>query len=164
MKQKIHVFDMDGTLVDTFKQTQEAYHRAGVAFGPEHWGKSAEDWGCPKEAHKEKQRIYPDVLREMPPTLGFAASKWISTPSHSRVLMTGASHPTLRLTMRVFTDLGLHDASMIVYGASLKDKIAHLQVLAASSDVVYYEDQEYVADQIRKACPTILVITPSCEQ
>jgi hypothetical protein len=57
------LFDMDGTLVDTLRATREAYRRAGMKMPEGAWGKPWREW-CPEEVHAEKQRIYPNTLRE----------------------------------------------------------------------------------------------------
>lgn len=57
------VFDMDGTLVDTLRATREAYRKAGLKMPEGAWGKTWNEW-CPEDVHLEKQRIYPNMLRE----------------------------------------------------------------------------------------------------
>lgn len=54
---------MDGTLVDTHKALKMAYRRAGTVLTDENYGKRWQDW-CPEDVHREKERLYPNFLRE----------------------------------------------------------------------------------------------------
>lgn len=57
------LFDMDGTIVDTLKALRLCYRKAGITMPPEAIGQSWQAW-CPEAIHKEKERLYPNFVRE----------------------------------------------------------------------------------------------------
>lgn len=153
MKTK-HVFDMDGTLVDSFLATRLAYRHAGVEFTEENWGRSASDWGCPADVHKRKRESYKffaEHLREGP-----AASTWNSVPPEDRYILTGASLETFLVTRLAMPFI--NKCVRMVIGQNLEGKIEFLRDLSETFNVVYYEDSADVARKIQEAVPNVKVV------
>lgn len=57
------LFDMDGTIVDTLKALRLCYRKAGITMPPEAIGQPWQAW-CPEDVHREKERLYPNFVRE----------------------------------------------------------------------------------------------------
>jgi hypothetical protein len=57
------IFDMDGTIVDSYLAVRAAYKKAGLALPEDAWGKTAAEWDCPQAVHEMKKRLYPTILR-----------------------------------------------------------------------------------------------------
>lgn len=154
----MHYFDLDGTLVETYEATRLAYLEAGAAkFGEDEWGRSASDWGCPKEVHLKKHQIFPEILKRLGVRAGWAYAHWESVPSKERIILSGATLPTVQAIHSVFPELGLN-SSTVFLGCSLQEKV---RVLSTPNEfsVFYYEDQISVATKIRSLCPNVKVIT-----
>ena len=87
--QSLHVFDMDGTLFDTREATKLAYEAAGLPeYKPEYWGKSAAEWGCPRDIHKRKHAHYLSFANVIQPA--WAYPFYEVAGGYSAVILTGA--------------------------------------------------------------------------
>lgn len=144
----LHVFDLDGTLVDTHALTVEAYRFAGIDFKPEYWGRSAKDWGCPAEAHKKKQEYFAELLKYRRLPDAWATPLWSKVAPDFRTILTGASKPTYGSIRQNRRDL--FEGCFAWAEQSLIQKVEHLYKEAAWFDVVYYEDQPTLARTIHE--------------
>lgn len=90
------VFDLDGTLVDTRKAVEEAYHLAGVHMPPEMWGRPWQQWLNNARVHSLKNKLYHQTLRQYGvklPLLEVALQ--LDAP-----VLTGASSAAVRTIMQ----------------------------------------------------------------
>ena len=132
----IWLFDMDGTLVDTLRATREAYRKAGMKMPEGAWGKPWYDW-CTEEVHKEKQRIYPNTLREFGRILPAAELFKIVGGS----ILTAASARSVEAVMQLL-DIAPELQGDMHTECSAQDKIDIINDmwLLHQSKVVYVDD------------------------
>lgn len=156
----MHFFDLDGTLVDTYSATVEAYRLVGLTFDPVNWGLSADDWNCPPEVHSKKQQVFPSVISSMGVSTAWALDYWNGLVPNQRTLLTGASLPTVHAISVVAPDLEL-SKSRIFLGHNLENKIQVLRLACkVYKEVFYYEDQPHLANIFKNSCPSVKVIHP----
>lgn len=127
------LFDMDGTLVDTLRATREAYRKAGMKMPEGAWGKPWREW-CPEEVHAEKQRIYPNTLREFGRVLPAAELFKIVGGS----ILTAASAPSAWSVIETFLGDRLEGDLYAEYSAD--EKISVIKKYYVESRVIYVDD------------------------
>lgn len=128
------VFDMDGTLVDTLRATREAYRKAGMPMAEGAWGQPWHLW-VDSETHKEKQRIYPNTLREFGRLLPAAELYRLVGGS----ILTAASSESVWAVLDTFFN-GRGPEGDIYHQCSPNDKIAVLAEYYKKGRTVYVDD------------------------
>jgi hypothetical protein len=128
------VFDMDGTLVDSFAAVKEAYRLVGFKLLPEHWGKTWKEIGVTPEQHKEKNALYSTCLRSQGRILHAATLMQVVEGK----VLTGAS---VEAAKAVFDLLGLPlQNHLLAAGVTQEQKFGHLRKLAKDGRVFYVDD------------------------
>lgn len=156
----IHVFDMDGTIFDTFAATKRAYEEAGLTeYTRSYYGIPAKEWKCPTEIHASKACLfhkYRELIRE-----AWAAPLYRALLPTGAFILTGASTNTVRTCQKVFPDLELR----IPFGTGLnileKQKVLRLFTEKYDYRVFYYDDIPSVGREIVKGLKNATLITES---
>lgn len=146
----LHVFDLDGTLLDTFEAQRQSYLKAGLTeYDPANFYKSAADWGCPKDVHERKGSIFPQMLELVTPGWALPAFLDAMTDRPLPVILTGTSPGSIKVLTPLFRSLTGVDLFSYLYMArhsvNFADKRLALRVIASTSEVVYYDDHPEAA-------------------
>lgn len=154
--QSLHVFDMDGTLFDTREATKLAYEAAGLPeYKPEYWGKSAAEWGCPRDIHKRKHAHYLSFANVIQPA--WAYPFYEVAGAYSAVILTGASEDTVDVLRGKF-DTPL--PTPFGCGLSADDKRNVLARLTRVGwKIYYYDDQVETAIRIVDGLDRVDLVT-----
>lgn len=141
-----HVFDLDGTLLDTKAATIEAYRSAarklGMAAPPEAiWGHTATEWRCPPELHAAKLVEY-SLLVPLMVRPAWAAETYtqLLADGYDVRVVTGASKGTVEVLSRSpYRDF----LRNVACGLSVYEKTAMLHGIEAvfkGITIHYYDD------------------------
>jgi len=156
----IHIFDMDGTIFDTFTATKRAYEEAGLTeYTPDRHGLPAKEWKCPAEIHEAKVCFFPKyryLIRE-----AWAAPLYRALLPTGVFILTGASTNTVRTCQKVCPDLELR--TPFGTGLNVLEKQKVLRLFAEKYDyrVFYYDDIPSVGREIVKGLKNATLITES---
>lgn len=162
MLNEIHVFDMDGTLVDSHDVTIEAYQRAsravGISLPANWWGRSAQEWQCPPALHAQKLLEYSLLAYKVQPA--WAAPTFLDVVGRegSAVsIWTAASADTVHILKQVAHLAPLLEGG-VRSGMRLKDKrdaFIGLRALFAGAKLFYYDDDvmagRYITNKVQNA-------------
>ncbi len=135
------VFDLDGVIVNTRLAVEAAYHTAGIKMPPDAWGRPWREW-CDNDTHRKKNLAYPTVLREHghPGPL-----MWLIVKLRGEALvLTGASPDAVNIIRRTF-DI---DFKVLGYEQTREQKYEKLSALARNQQVVYFDDDRRVVNNI----------------
>ncbi len=138
----MYLFDLDGTIFDTFLATKYAYEAAGLPeYKEEYWGKPAHEWGCPLAVHRKKKRTYRSFLHLVKPGWAYP---YYAVHAGSAIILTGASAGTVQ-ALREVSGLPLRT----LFGTSLtaERKAAILNRLAKRHAVMYFDDHKFEVDE-----------------
>lgn len=153
----LHVFDMDGTLFDTFKATKLAYEEAGLTeYRQEYFGKTFTEWECPAHIHFLKQSYFHKFRHHIKEAWAMPFYKTFSPQSF---ILTGASAETVEACRLVNPKVELRNP----YGYQL-NHIQKRRVLKSLSDfmgyeVFYYDDLPDVGSRIVNGLDKVKLIT-----
>lgn len=142
MNSAVYFFDLDGTILDTFKATKFAYEAAGLLeYKQEYWGKPAHEWGCPLYVHRKKKRTYKSFLHLVQE--GWAYEEYVKHQD-TAIILTGASMGTVN-ALREKTGLPLRT----LFGTCLSNE-SKARILKRVADhghsVFYYDDHTFEVD------------------
>lgn len=133
----MRVFDLDGTLFNTYPAVKEAYQMAGLKeYTPEMFGKSARELGIPLEIRRAKAEFYKKTVCGVKKDWAFK----YYTP-HTDIVLTGASEEAVSLLRRQFK---VALCTPFGYGLSLDEKVKVLLKLAMIDRVTYYDDNKAI--------------------
>ena len=141
---RIFVFDMDGTLIDSYRATQAAYRQAakelGVTLPVNFWGQPAAQWHCSSALHTRKTKLYSTMVCTVP--VGWAwkillAAESQGAPFH---IWTGASIATVTALCCVpmYARLGVVKCSMTV--CDKRVELLRLLHLNSGFEIHYFDD------------------------
>jgi hypothetical protein len=147
---EIHVFDVDGTLVDTREATLAAYEAASPGlFKPEYWGKPSQEWGCPADVHERKVAAFARLSAMIKPAWAMPMFRHAQYVGHHCIFLTGASEDTMDIHRTRFRKLAAHDCHCSL---STADKRRYLEDLVRADPtcaIHYYDDADWsVTDAI----------------
>ena len=130
----MRVFDLDGTLFDTFAATKAAYEKAGMPeFTLEHFRSPNSTWQCSEEIRTKKRELYKDFLFAVKPAWAFEFYR----PSED-IVLTGASQDSVQLLRNKFN---LPLCCPFGYGLTRASKATILRNLASiGPELIYYDD------------------------
>ncbi len=120
---------MDGTLVDTHLAVRKAYEAVGVEMPDDAWGRPWIEWLKDGDAHRQKNLIYPKMLRKYArslPLLDYAVR-------HKSPVITGASATAAVAVMNQFK------IDVVLVGANAERKKNYLSHRPPG---IYVDDHE----------------------
>lgn len=126
------VFDMDGTIVDSYAAVREAYKRAGLVLPDDAWGKPAHEWGCTSHVHKMKSSLYPMILLRLGRRLHAADLLHMTNGS----VLTGSSEAGVNAVKKFLK----HGFEVSGFACSAEDKLTILDKKAHKARVFYVDD------------------------
>lgn len=159
---EIHVFDLDGTLIDSKVVTIKAYRLAAQELGmlppPENviWGRTAGEWRCPDALHRRKMVWYAKLLVDIKPAWAATAFNRCMRSADCGVhVWTGMSVTTAQLlstSEQLFKYI--HN---IRCGVSVAKKAEALGALhdafGSTSRIHYYDDDQTAVRVMAKQVP-----------
>lgn len=147
----IYVFDLDGTLLDTYAAVREAYRLAGADPPSDFWGKPWHAWLDDPAVHKRKNEIYRHVAKTLVRPLPFY--HFIERlESWHFYIMTAGSPDAVEMLTGHFDALGY--ASGYFTEVSLADRIEALKALDnAHGTGLYVDDDATTCREIKLAFP-----------
>lgn len=154
--QTLHVFDLDGTLFDTYAVTKRAYEEAGLPeYKPEFWGKTAEEWRCPHYVHTQKRVLFNKLVEMVDP--GWALPFYEVAGPQNTVILTSASEDTVDALRDCFetplpTPFGCRLTEM-------QKRSTLIKLLRVGWRIYYYDDQVTAALSIVKDLDSVVLIT-----
>lgn len=154
----LHVFDLDGTLFDTYEATKYTYEQAGLPeYKKEYYGKTAKAWGCPPEIHEKKKILFSKYSGEL--NQAWAMPYYKTFLPSAAFILTGASQETVDTCRRAFPRIELRNP--YGYGLDLKEKRRVLKVLSyhLGYDVFYYDDIPEIGLEIVSGLHGVRLIT-----
>jgi GTP:adenosylcobinamide-phosphate guanylyltransferase len=138
---EIHVFDVDGTLVDSKKATIEAYELAAPGvFQPKFWGLPASAWGCTQEIHERKIAEFKRMEHLIKPAWAMPMFYHADMVGHRIILLTGASEMTMAIHKNKFRAFCGHQCHC---GLTTEGKADFMRKLAQDNpkaSIHYYDD------------------------
>lgn len=139
----LRVFDIDGTIYDTFEKNKAAYEAAGLPFEytKYHFGNNRKFWDkeVPESVFKTKSEIqknFMHLVRKAP-----AHELFFSTPFNQRVTLTGSQLSAVQELERSF---GVN-LSCIGWNKTKEQKLEEIRKLEVNYSVTYYEDNPDIA-------------------
>jgi hypothetical protein len=164
MSDVLHIFDLDGTLLDNKQQILQAYRAAAIELrlpvptANTIWGRTAAEWKCTPELHKRKTEIYAQLVNTV--TLAWAALVYTRIGVQCRRVWTGASRATVDLYCA--NPLLCRYAFTARTAMSLKEKrnsLLDLRQLFPNLYVHYYDDDVNAAETITRNVRNIEIHT-----
>lgn len=142
----LHIFDLDGTLVDTRVAVEESYRQAGATMPPSAWGKPWHEWTT-EEVHKKKIELYPTVLEEYLEVFPYAYVARDLAPN--AFILTSASQEAVRAVLEC---IGMK-IPLLGNSLSIDKKIERLNAL--DRECTYFDDDRNNVARIRMECPKV---------
>lgn len=145
------ITDMDGTLIDSYVATVNAYAKAGFDFKPEYWGKSASDIGIPPEAHQRKLALWPDYVPQIKLLRMARELADIMKAGTPVILLTGASEVTTKAGLKRMEPV--LSPSAVIHGCGRDAKIAAIHSLCLANpnhNVIYVDDDKEFLELLMK--------------
>lgn len=147
---KLWAFDLDGSLVDSYAITKQAYSRAGVNFTPEMFATNSSTWVVKPtdEQRGKKAKILFELLKQDGvKTLPLFSFMWMLIVNGENVeIWTGASDATIE-AYRCVLDLPEH----LVNKLSPQEKLQLANKRKSEGfDVIYFDDSLQVVNLFRK--------------
>ena len=143
MKQVLRVFDIDGTLFDTFEKNKRSYEAAGLPFEYTKWhfANNKALWPVKPDSSvfKRKSEIQHKFMHLV--HIGPAFDDFLKLDGH-KVTLTGSQKIAVEELEKMF-DIDLH---CIGYDKTKTQKLEILKAYQAFYDVVYYEDDADIAE------------------
>lgn len=124
------VFDLDGTLVNTYEAVRRAYLEVGVEMPTDAWGQPWQEW-CSPVQHAAKCLVYPEFVRRYAtrlPLYDFARDT-------RAPVLTGASLEAVRAVQQCFGPLNIRGVEQ-----TITDKITALGDFSSDLRRVYVDD------------------------
>lgn len=169
---RIHIFDLDQTLLDNKEAIEEAYRKAANDLNlpvPDFsvtWGRTAEEWGCPPQLHHRKTEIYFGMLNRQQIKPGWAAAAYTVALDDPQTMFvrvwTGASKETLTVLRSTGPDTAFFAATARA-GMTLDDKRAAMNGIVhvcPTAEVHYYDDNPDDAFFITDGLPAVQIHVP----
>lgn len=130
----MRVFDLDGTLFDTFAATKAAYEKAGLPeYTVQHFRTPNSVWHCSPEIRQRKRELYKDFLFAVKPGWAFEFYR-----PNEDIILTGASKESVDLLRAKFN---VPLSCPFGYGLTKASKATILENLAAvGPQLIYYDD------------------------
>lgn len=143
------VFDLDGTLIDSQEAVRRAYEAAGVRMPPEAWGKPWREWLGDEAAHRRKEALYPEFLRQYArPKALYRTAQRLRAP-----VLTGASGAAAKAVQEAFGPL-----SVALAGATAEAKGRWLAARAAGG--FYVDDLLHDDPRLRRQATQWSLLVP----
>jgi CTP:molybdopterin cytidylyltransferase MocA len=153
MKRIAFVFDVDGTIVDSQKLTEQCYIQAlneaeergelPVGSFPELpvWGRTAEEWGCPPSVHLRKTELFAEKASALLPGWAHPMLCEAIARGHHVEILTGASQTTMEILLQTSALRRLAPSVVPIHtGLTATDKELILDGIASKFDAVHYFD------------------------
>lgn len=161
---RIEVFDMDGTLLDSQRATITAYQQAAneldIPLPENFWGKAASQWQCPAQLHHRKVEIYTSMLATIRPAWAWGRLCNAVRDKTMHRIWTGASFATVT-TLCLNTEFAKH-LWRATAGMTTEDKrtaMRRLRYAYPQHTIYYYDDNMVEAVKICVEIPNITIIT-----
>lgn len=158
---RIHVFDLDGTLFDTFNANKAAYEFAGLAeYKEQYYWQTAAAWECPPEIHERKTQVFQRYAYLITPSWAMPFFE-IAEGCHRAVVLTGASAGSVRVMEKIHgkpfpTPFG------ITHNEESKQKVLS-NLIRTGWKVTYYDDNVEMGERLVSGFgtnPPIHLVTP----
>ena len=159
----LHVFDLDGTLYNTFAANKAAYEAAGLPeYKQEYYWQTAAAWDCPPAIHERKGML-------MPSYSNLISSAWampffeVAERAGVAVVLTGASSNSVRFMEKI------HGRAFPTPFGITHDEEGKRRVLTNLSgvgwNIVYYDDNVEMGTRLTMQTPLrdggdIKLVTP----
>lgn len=156
----IHVFDLDGTLLDTFEHHRAAYAVVGVPFDQAVFT-SGLRVVCSPEVKAAKNRAFGRAVRHVAPDVGWAWDAFVEAQRQGErvAIVTAASSATVAALA------GVHGVLLRVPLVCQADGVAKRRIVAglvARGDVVvYYDDSPTVGPAVVRGLAGARWVGPS---
>lgn len=142
-KYEIHVFDVDGTLVDSREATKAAYDLAAPGlFKDEFWGLPAHAWGCPVDVHDRKVAEFSRLGHMVQPAWAMPMLQHADEVRHSIIMLTGASEGTMAIHRKRFKVLAGYDYHCGLTNVAKHEFLESLVHANPGVSIHYYDDAE----------------------